>query len=127
LASSGINVVTQPAFIYHNGDRYLETVSNREIQHLYPIGTLIKNGVNVPGSSDSPIVAPIPLTAIHAAVTRKTKTGNTVSTKERIDQIVALRMYTTDAAKATFDEAKRGSITVGKLADLDVTSFFWMC
>jgi hypothetical protein len=120
LASSGIMVVTQPAFIYHNGDRYLETVSNGEIQHLYPIGTLIKNGVNVAGSSDSPIVPPNPLIAMHAAVTRKTKTGNTVSTKERIDPIAALRMYTTDAAKATFDETKRGSITAGKLADLVV-------
>ena len=120
LASSGIMVVTQPAFIYHNGDRYLETVSNGEIQHLYPIGTLIKNGVNVAGSSDSPIVPPNPLIAMHAAVTRKTKTGNTVSTKERIDAIAALRMYTSDAAKATFDETKRGSITAGKLADLVV-------
>jgi len=120
LALSGILVVTQPAFIYHNGDRYLETVSNPEIQHLYPIGTLIKNGVSVAGSSDSPIVPPNPLTAIYAAVSRKTKTGNTVSTKERIDPMAALRMYTTAAAKATFDEAKRGSITVGKLADLVV-------
>jgi predicted amidohydrolase YtcJ len=120
LASSGIMVVTQPAFIYHNGDRYLETVSNSEIQHLYPIGTLIKNGVNVAGSSDSPIVPPNPLIAMYAAVTRRTKTGNTVSAKERIDPMAALRMYTTDAAKATFDEARRGSITAGKLADLVV-------
>ncbi len=120
LASSGILVVTQPAFIYHNGDRYLETVSNPEIQHLYPIGTLVKNGVDVAGSSDSPIVEPNPLVAMQAAVTRKTKTGNTVSTKERIDAIAALRMYTSDAAKATFDETKRGSITAGKLADLVV-------
>jgi predicted amidohydrolase YtcJ len=120
LASSGIMVVTQPAFIYHNGDRYLETVSNSAIQHLYPIATLINNGVNVAGSSDSPIVPPNPLIAMHAAVTRKTKTGKTVSAKERIDPMAALRMYTTDAAKATFDEAEKGSITAGKLADLVV-------
>ena len=120
LASSGIMVVTQPAFIYHNGDRYLETVSNAEIQHLYPIGTLIKNGVNVAGSSDSPIVPPNPLIAMYAAVTRKTKTSNTLSKKERIDPMAALRMYTTDAAKASFNEAQRGSITAGKLADLVV-------
>jgi len=120
LASSGIMVVTQPAFIYHNGDRYLETVSNCEIQHLYPIGTLIKNRVTVAGSSDSPIVPPNPLIAMYAAVTRKTKTGNTISTKERIEPMAALRMYTSDAAKATFNETKRGSITAGKLADLVV-------
>ena len=122
LAALGIVVVTQPAFIYHNGDRYLETVSKGEIQHLYPIGTLIKNGVTVAGSSDSPIAPPNPLIAMYAAVTRKTKTGLTVSTKERIDPMAALRMYTIDAAKATFDEAKRGSITAGKLADLVVLS-----
>jgi len=120
LASSGIMVVTQPAFIYHNGDRYLETVPNAEIQHLYPIGTLIKNGVNVAGSSDSPIVPPNPLIAMYAAVTRRTKTSNTVSKKERIDPMAALRMYTTEAAKASFNEAQRGSITAGKLADLVV-------
>ena len=57
---------------------------------------------------------------MYAAVTRKTKTDATVSTKERIDPMAALRMYTTDAAKATFDEAQRGSITAGKLADLVV-------
>ena len=120
LASSGILVVTQPAFIYHNGDRYLETVSNPEIQYLYPIATLIKNGVSVAGSSDSPIVPPNPVNAIYAAVSRRTKTGNIVSKKERIDPVAALRMYTTGAAKATFNEAKRGSITAGKLADLVV-------
>ena len=64
------------------------------------------------------IVPPNPLIAMYAAVTRKTKTGATLSIKECIDPIGALRMYTTDAAKATFDEARRGSITAGKLADL---------
>ncbi|MGD9181964.1 MAG: amidohydrolase [Desulfobacterales bacterium] len=122
LAAASIMVVTQPAFIYHNGDRYLETIPKGEIQHLYPIGTLIQNGVTVAGSSDSPIVPPNPLIAMYAAVTRKTKTGNTVSTKEHIDPMAALRMYTSDAAKASFDEAKRGSITAGKLADLVVLS-----
>jgi predicted amidohydrolase YtcJ len=120
LAISGIMVVTQPAFIYYNGDRYLKTVSNHEIQHLYPIGTLVKNGVDVAGSSDSPIVEPNPLVGIQSAVTRKTKTGNTVSAKERINPMAALRMYTSEAAKASFEEAKRGSITAGKLADLVV-------
>jgi predicted amidohydrolase YtcJ len=92
LASLGIMVVTQPSFIFYNGDRHLETVSNHEIQHLYPIVTLIRNGVNIAGSSDSAIAPPNLLIAMHSAVTRKTKTGNTVSAKNRISPLTALRM-----------------------------------
>ncbi|MBC8463369.1 MAG: amidohydrolase family protein, partial [Deltaproteobacteria bacterium] len=120
IASSGIMVVTQPPFIYYNGDRYLETVSNHQQQHLYPIGTLLKKGVTVAASSDSPIVAPDPLIGIYAAVSRRSKAGKKVLLKERINPLDALQMYTTNAAKATFDETKKGSITPGKLADLVV-------
>ncbi len=120
IASSGIMVVTQPPFIYYNGDRYLETVSNHQLQHLYSIGTLLKNGVTVAASSDSPIVAPDPLAGIYAAVSRRSKAGKQVLPKEQINPLDALQMYTTNAAKATFDETKKGSITPGKLADLVV-------
>jgi len=120
IASLGIMVVTQPPFIYYNGDRYLKTVSNHQLQHLYPIATLLKKGVTVAASSDSPIVAPDPLIGIYAAVSRRSKTGQRVLLKEQINPLDAIRMYTTHAAKATFDETKKGSITPGKLADLVV-------
>ena len=47
LSSLGIIVVTQPSFIYYNGERYLRTVPDTNLKHLYPIATLIKNGVKV--------------------------------------------------------------------------------
>lgn len=111
-------VVTQPPFIYYNGDRYLKTVSKHQLQHLYPIGTLLKEGIAVAASSDSPIVAPDPLIGIYAAVSRRSKVGQRVLSKEQINPLDAIRMYTTHAAKATFEETKKGSITPGKLADL---------
>ena len=49
LASLGIMVVTQPAFIYYHGERYLQTVAVKQLPNLYPIGTLLKNGVTVAG------------------------------------------------------------------------------
>ena len=120
IASSGIMVVTQPPFIYYNGDRYLETVSNHQLQHLYPIATLLKNGVTLAASSDSPIVAPDPLVGIYTAVSRMSKAGQRVLLKEQINALDAIQMYTTHAAKAAFEESKKGSITPGKLADLVV-------
>jgi len=120
LASLGIMVVTQPSFIYYNGERYLRTVPDSNLKHLYPIATLINNGVKVVGSSDCPIAPANPLIGIYSSVSRRTENGELVSPEERISPLEALRMYTDEAAKTTFEETIKGSITPGKLADLVV-------
>jgi predicted amidohydrolase YtcJ len=120
LASLGIVVVTQPAFIFYNGDRYLETVPDHQLQHLYPIGSLLKAEIPVAGSSDCPIVPPNPLIGIYSAISRKTETGKIVGEAEKIDPLHALRMYTVHAARASFEEGLKGSISPAKLADLVV-------
>jgi predicted amidohydrolase YtcJ len=115
-------VVTQPSFIYYNGDRYLKTVPKPNLEHLYPLSTLIKNGVAVAGSSDCPVVPPSPIVGVYAAVSRRTEAEDFVLPDEQITPLEALTMYTRDAAKATFDEEIKGSIEPGKLADLVVLS-----
>jgi hypothetical protein len=120
LKSLGVMVVTQPAFIFYNGDRYLETIPHHQLQFLYPIGSLLKAGIFVAGSSDCPIVSPDPMVGIYSAVCRKSETGKTVGEREKVSPLDALRMYTLDAARASFEEALKGSITPGKLADLVV-------
>ena len=120
LAALGIMVVTQPPFIYYNGDRYLRTVPPEGLKHLYPIKTLLKRGVQVAASSDCPIIPADPLMGIYAAATRTTETGQTVLPEEKITPEEALRMYRETAAKATFDDAMKGSISPGKLADVVV-------
>ena len=120
LAALGVIVVTQPSFLFYNGDRYLETVPIHQLEYLYPIGSLLKAGIPVAGSSDCPIVPPNPLLGIYAAVTRKSQTGRIVSPEQQIEPLDALRMYTTHAARASFEEHHNGSITPGKLADLVV-------
>jgi predicted amidohydrolase YtcJ len=122
LASLGIMVVTQPPFIYFNGDRYLSTVPGHQLKHLYPIGTLMKNGVQVAGSSDSPTTSPDPLLGVYAAVTRMTRSGQVILPEERISPLEALGMYAHHGARASFEEMTKGSITPGKLADLVVLS-----
>jgi predicted amidohydrolase YtcJ len=122
LASLGIMVVTQPSFIYYNGDRYLKTVPNYQLNHLYPIRTLTKNGVKVIGSSDGPIVPANPLIGIYSTISRKTERGELVSPEEGVNPLEGLRMYTEFGARTTFQETIKGSITPGKLADLVVLS-----
>ncbi len=120
LAASRIMVVTQPSFIYYSGDRYLRSVPAEELKHLYPIRTLLKNGIKVVASSDCPIAPANPLIGIYAASSRMTETGDAVLSEEKITPEEALRMYGETAARATFDEGMKGSISPGKLADLVV-------
>jgi hypothetical protein len=120
LASLGIMAVTQPSFIYYSGDRYLRTVSAEELKHLYPIGTLLKSGVRVAASSDCPVAPANPLNGIYAACSRMTETSEAVLSEEKITPEEALRMYGETAARATFHEEIKGSISPDKLADVVV-------
>jgi predicted amidohydrolase YtcJ len=120
IASLGITVVTQPAFIYFHGERYLDTVTDEQLEHLYPIRTLLDHGINVAASSDCPIVPPDPLIGINAAMCRLSASGESVGGREKIQSIAALQMYTLNAARAAFEETIKGTITPGKLADLVV-------
>ena len=120
LASLGVRVVTHPSFIYHNGERYLRLVPEPNLQHLYPLATLMKQGVRVAASSDAPLIPANPLLGIYSAVSRRTKNGELLLLQEGISVMEALRMHTDYAAEASFEEAIKGSIMPGKLADLVV-------
>jgi hypothetical protein len=122
IGSLGVMVITQPSFIFYNGDRYLRTVPESNLQHLYPIGTLMKKSVVVAGSSDCPIVPASPLIGIYSAISRRTEKGLSILPEEGIPPVEALKLYTEYAAKAAFEEKIKGSITPGKVADLVVLS-----
>jgi predicted amidohydrolase YtcJ len=120
LASLEAVVVTQPAFVFYSGQRYLKTVPHGQLKHLYPVATLTKAGLKVAASSDCPVVPPNPLTGIYAAVSRMTETAQHFSPEESISPLQALLMYTECPAYACFEEAIKGSVVPGKLADLVV-------
>jgi predicted amidohydrolase YtcJ len=120
IASLGITVVTQPAFIYFHGERYLETVPEEQLKYLYPLQTLLDQGINIAASSDCPIVPPDPLIGIKTAMHRLSAAGDIVGGREKIESAAALQMYTLNAARAAFEESIKGTITPGKLADMVV-------
>jgi predicted amidohydrolase YtcJ len=118
IADLGISVVTQPSFIYVNGDRYLKTVPEDQRAHLYAIGSMMKHGLRVGFSSDFPISDVNPMVGIQTAVTRMTEEGQSVLPQEGISVPEALLAYTQGAAAANFEDTIKGSISKGKLADL---------
>jgi hypothetical protein len=59
---------------------------------------------------------------IHAAVTRKGASGTEIGVKERVTVLEALRAYTATGAWLTREEALKGTLEPGKLADFIVLS-----
>jgi predicted amidohydrolase YtcJ len=83
---------------------------------LYPVKTLLKEGIRIVGGSDCPMEPLSPLLGVQTVVTRETVP------EERVTIGEALRMYTVDAAYSSNEENKKGSVETGKLADLTVLS-----
>jgi predicted amidohydrolase YtcJ len=122
IAAAGLIVVTQPSFLYHNGDRYLRLVSRERQRHLYPLRSLLGAGVRLAAGSDCPVVGPEVVPGLYGAVVRCSRGGQPIGREEGISIEEALGLYTTAAAYASFAEGERGSIAPGRLADLVVLS-----
>ena len=120
IARLGVMVVTNPAFIYYSGDRYLATVPLSQRKHLYALNTMLEAGIRVAAGSDAPVSPPDPTRGIYAAITRRSETGRMVVKKETIGVEQAVRLYTSEAARSCFREKQLGTIAPGKLADMVV-------
>ena len=125
VKASGAMVVTQPGLVYWNGRRYIERVDPDLLPHLYPVGSLHRAGVLVAFGSDAPVIDPNPWPGIYSAVTRLTREGQTLNSKDgsqaalqSVSVAEALRMYTITGAAAEGSARQKGSITPGKIADL---------
>ena len=118
----GIVPVLGVPFLYELGDTYIDVYGLDRLNSIYPLHRLLEKGIQTPLSSDAPVIEPNPMNGIYAAVTHKTKSGKIIAPDERVSIQQALRAYTLSGAYASFEEDIKGSIEVGKLADLIVLS-----
>jgi len=91
----------------------------------YAWESFIKSGVIVPGGSDAPVERGEPMIEFYAAVARKDQKGFSAEgwhPEEAVSREQALKMFTIWPAYAAFEENLRGTIEVGKLADLTILS-----
>jgi len=111
----GLIASVQPHFTFSDfwvADR----VGEDRARWVYPFKTLMKEGLIVTSGSDCPVEPIDPLLGVWAAVTRKSVAEENLTVEE------ALKTYTLNAAYASFDENNKGTIEVGKFADLTVLS-----
>lgn len=71
---------------------------------------------------DAPVAFPDSMRVLDATVTRRTRSGDILGPAQRVDVMTAIKAMTIWPAWQHFEEAQKGSIEVGKLADFVILS-----
>jgi predicted amidohydrolase YtcJ len=119
MKRDNIMIAQQPNFEYTLEGRYMETMDDFRVTHNNSVVTPVKkyNLFMAFGSDDLPIG---PMVGLYAAVTRKGLSGAVHGPEEAIPMREAIRMYTANGPYLSWDESKKGTLEVGKFADMIV-------
>jgi predicted amidohydrolase YtcJ len=93
------------------------------LEGAYAWQRLLRAGAQIAGGSDAPVERGEPLVELYAGIARKDlrgASGKGWHPEEALTRSQTLDLFTRGAAQAAFEEDRRGSIQVGKLADLTV-------
>jgi predicted amidohydrolase YtcJ len=125
FAKLGIIPSMQPSHAIGDFHFAPQRLGKERLNGAYAWNTFIKSGVIIPGGSDAPVERGEPMIEFYAAVARKDIRGYSDENwhpEEKVTRENALKMFTLWPAHVAFEEKLRGSIEVGKLADLTVLS-----
>jgi len=96
--------------------------ARRAEEGAYVWQKLMKSGAIVANGTDVPVERIDPMANFYATVTRKTKDGTVFFGDQKMSRAEALKSYTWNGAFAAKEDTLKGSIAVGKLADITVLS-----
>ncbi|MGD8780569.1 MAG: amidohydrolase [Ignavibacteria bacterium] len=94
----------------------------RAREGAYSWRKLIDSGAIICNGTDAPVEDVSPLASFYSAVTRKLEDGSTFYPEQKMNRIEALKSYTINGAYAEFAEELKGSLEIGKFADITVLS-----
>lgn len=121
IAAAGAVPALFTTYAYYNSDKF-GFYGEEMMKHCMAFRSLLDAGVKVAAGSDFSPGPFDPRMAIQGMVTRTGWDGKTWGANQRITVDEALRVNTLNAAYNSHEEAIKGSITPGKLADFVVLS-----
>ena len=125
FAELGVLPSMQPTHATSDMHWVVDRVGEQRTTFAYAWRTLLDSGVRMPGGSDAPVESVRPLWGIYSAVTRQDHDPGDAAPwhpEQLVTREEALRMFTIGAAYGAFEEDLKGSLEVGKLADMVVLS-----
>jgi len=112
-----------PMHTYYWGDWHRESVLGPErADNISPTGWVRELDMRFGTHHDAPVALPDSMRVLSATVTRRTRSGDILGPEHRVDVVTALRAMTIWPAWQHFEEDDKGSLEIGKLADLVVLS-----
>jgi predicted amidohydrolase YtcJ len=128
MKSMGILADVQPGWLHYDAPALERVFGLDSLQSFFPLRSYLEQGITIAGGSDHMIgydknyaVNPFnPFFNIWMSMTRRTTEGKVIYDHQRINRDEGLRMYTFGPAYLQFSEKTKGSLEVGKLADLVV-------
>ncbi len=110
------------AHIYHWGDVHILNFGLQRAQEISAAGSAQRLGMPFSFHQDSPVIPPNMLETVWCAVCRTTKEGVLLGKDQRLTALQALQAVTIHAAYQYSEQDKKGTIAVGKRADLVILS-----
>ncbi|WOJ94642.1 amidohydrolase [Congregibacter variabilis] len=112
-----------PMHTFYWGDWHRDSVLGpKRAENISPTGWVRERGMMFGSHHDAPVAKPDSMRVLSATVTRTTRSGAVLGADHRVDVMTGLRALTIWPAWQHFEEADKGTLEVGKLADLVVLS-----
>lgn len=119
LKTLGIVPSLFPMHTFYWGDYHRDSVLGpRRAEAISPCASVVRRGMRFTTHHDAPVANPDAMRVLSATVTRRTRSGDILGPDERVPVDVALKAMTLWAAWQHFEDDRKGSLAVGKLADL---------
>jgi predicted amidohydrolase YtcJ len=127
MKALGVGWLMQNA-MYFQGEAFLRERGNEVMRLMPPIKIAMNMGLTIGGGTDAHrVMSYNPFVSLQWMVDGKTVGGmGTRDVDESPTREEALRLYTQGSTWFTHDDARRGSLAVGKLADLAVLTGDYM-
>lgn len=116
----GVSFFTNHAFFW--GDLYPTLLDPARAAYLSPMKAGVQRGLHMTNHSDFLVTPLDPMRILSTSVNRTTRAGVTLGPDQRLSPAEGLKALTLDGAWQYSEEAEKGSIEAGKVADLVILS-----
>jgi len=111
-----------PMHTFYWGDWYKQIIGPERAHKISPMRSAINRGMTPTSHTDAPVALPNLLQVMWATVNRTSRSGDVIGKDERLTPLEALKSVTLWGAFQHFEEKTKGSLEVGKLADMVILS-----